>query len=101
MAREVSSTRDMCLYVLAMYVPPLLPAEKLTNKLIHGLRSLLYSLPFDRTFVPPLALAFKLDSGVSACDILINILLWCLGWIPGVVHAWWLIGRSGKVVRRY
>ena len=24
-------------------------------------------------------------------DILINIFLWILGWIPGVIHAWWVL----------
>ncbi|GAA5893520.1 YqaE/Pmp3 family membrane protein [Sporobolomyces salmoneus] len=65
MPQQVSSTGNLCLYVLAI-------------------------------FVPPLPIAFKLGRGVSACDILINVLLWVLGWIPGVIHAWWLIGRTEK-----
>lgn len=32
-----------------------------------------------------------LKRGCNA-DLLINILLTILGWIPGVLHAWWVIG---------
>ena len=54
-----SSTSDMCLYFLAV-------------------------------FLPPLAVFFKTGCGSS---FLINILLSILGWIPGVIHAWWIIGK--------
>ena len=30
------------------------------------------------------------SSWQSLVDLLINILLWILGWIPGVLHAWWV-----------
>ncbi|CAG2121323.1 unnamed protein product, partial [Medioppia subpectinata] len=34
------------------------------------------------------------ESGCG-CDLLINILLTCLGWLPGVIHAMYLIfGRE-------
>ncbi|EKD12642.1 hypothetical protein MBM_09211 [Drepanopeziza brunnea f. sp. 'multigermtubi' MB_m1] len=33
-----------------------------------------------------------LKRGCSA-DVLINILLCVLGWIPGVIHAWYVIGK--------
>lgn len=39
-------------------------------------------------FLPPLAVFFK--RGCSA-DLLINILLTILGYLPGMVHAWYLI----------
>ncbi|KAI0945307.1 hypothetical protein AcW1_001555 [Taiwanofungus camphoratus] len=52
--RTVSPTSDVCLYFLAL-------------------------------FIPPLAVFFK--RGLRA-DFWINILLWILGWIPGVLHAW-------------
>jgi len=59
MARAASSTSDVCLYLLAVFLPPL---------------------------------AVFLDTGCSA-DFLINILLSILGWIPGVIHAWWIISK--------
>ncbi|CAL2036891.1 hypothetical protein CAEBREN_10484 [Caenorhabditis brenneri] len=39
-------------------------------------------------FLPPIAVL--LDQGCT-CDLLINILLTCLGIIPGIIHAWYLI----------
>ncbi|KAF9648366.1 hypothetical protein BDM02DRAFT_3096672 [Thelephora ganbajun] len=37
-------------------------------------------LYFLAIFIPPLP--------VSRKDFCINILLWILGWIPGVIHSW-------------
>ncbi|KAI0071120.1 UPF0057-domain-containing protein [Panus rudis PR-1116 ss-1] len=48
-------------------------------------------LYFLALFLPPLAVFFK--RGFLA-DFWINILLSILGWIPGVLHAWWVISRS-------
>ncbi|GBE87600.1 Plasma membrane proteolipid 3 [Sparassis crispa] len=48
-------------------------------------------LYFLALFIPPLAVFFK--RGIRA-DFWINILLWILGWIPGVLHAWYIISRS-------
>jgi len=50
-------------------------------------------------FLPPLAVL--LDRGCT-CDLCINILLTLLGWLPGVVHAIYLIAikeheQSGNV----
>ncbi|CAD6449098.1 a6e8d19e-ff85-4f84-9a87-f73c55bd3d41 [Sclerotinia trifoliorum] len=41
-------------------------------------------------FVPPLAVFLKVACGV---DFLINICLTILGWIPGVIHAWYVISK--------
>ncbi|CZT18523.1 probable RIC1 protein [Ramularia collo-cygni] len=41
-------------------------------------------------FIPPLAVVLK--RGCTA-DFLINILLTILGWIPGVIHAWYVISK--------
>ncbi|CZR55977.1 probable RIC1 protein [Phialocephala subalpina] len=41
-------------------------------------------------FIPPLAVFLKRG---CAADFLINILLTILGWIPGVIHAWWVISK--------
>ncbi|KAH7400141.1 hypothetical protein BKA64DRAFT_707827 [Cadophora sp. MPI-SDFR-AT-0126] len=61
-----SSTSEMCLYFLAVFVP----------------------------FVPVF-----IKTGCS-CDLLINILLCCLGWIPGVIHAWYVIGKHDPAAYR-
>ncbi|KAF6756308.1 UPF0057-domain-containing protein [Ephemerocybe angulata] len=58
-SEAVSSTSDMCLYFLAI-------------------------------FIPPVPVFMKRGCGA---DVLINICLWILGWIPGVIHAWWIISR--------
>jgi len=59
MAAPPSSTSDICLYFLALFLPPL---------------------------------SVFLKTGCGA-DFLINILLSILGWIPGVIHAWWIISK--------
>lgn len=59
MARPASSTGDVFLYVLAI-------------------------------FIPTLSVFMKRGCGA---DVLINLLLWILGWIPGVIHAWWIISK--------
>ncbi|KAL7418498.1 hypothetical protein Q5752_006956 [Cryptotrichosporon argae] len=59
MARPASSTSDVFLYALAI-------------------------------FVPPLSVFFKVG---CTSQFWINILLWILGWIPGVLHAWWIISK--------
>ncbi|OBZ77937.1 hypothetical protein A0H81_02314 [Grifola frondosa] len=52
-------------------------------------------LYFIAIFIPPLAVFFK--RGLKA-DFWINICLWILGWIPGIIHAWWIISRSEGAV---
>lgn len=47
-------------------------------------------------FLPPLAVF--LDRGCNM-DLLINILLTLLGWLPGVIHAWYLLcNQQSEVV---
>ncbi|KZT28616.1 UPF0057-domain-containing protein [Neolentinus lepideus HHB14362 ss-1] len=48
-------------------------------------------LYFLAIFIPPLTVFFKRGCGA---DVLINICLWILAWIPGVIHAWWIISKS-------
>ncbi|KWU43430.1 hypothetical protein RHOSPDRAFT_35035 [Rhodotorula sp. JG-1b] len=68
--RETSNSSDILLYVLAV-------------------------------FVPPLALALRMSSPeISGCDIIINVLLWILGWIPAVIHAWWKLGKAERARNR-
>ncbi|KAH7920318.1 UPF0057-domain-containing protein, partial [Leucogyrophana mollusca] len=47
---------------------------------------------------PPAAAAFI--TGCS-CDLLINIVLTCLGYIPGHIHAFWLIYKRMKAEERF
>lgn len=42
-------------------------------------------LYFLAIFIPPASVGIKRGCGA---DILINICLWILAWIPGVIHAW-------------
>jgi uncharacterized membrane protein YqaE (UPF0057 family) len=65
MARAASSTGDILLYFLALFLPP----------------------------VPVF-----LKAGCGA-DFLINICLSILGWIPGVIHAWWIISKRTTPAR--
>ncbi|KAG8878318.1 plasma membrane proteolipid Pmp3 [Tulasnella sp. 331] len=41
--------------------------------------------------LPPLGVFFERGCGA---DLLINILLTCLGYIPGIVHALWIILKT-------
>lgn len=41
---------------------------------------------------PPMAVWVK--SGLCSADSLINILLCCLGYIPGLLHAWYIIAKN-------
>ncbi|KAI5983153.1 hypothetical protein EDC04DRAFT_2839196 [Pisolithus marmoratus] len=47
---------------------------------------------------PPAAVAFM--TGCS-CDLLINVLLTILGYIPGHLHAFWLIYKRTKAEETY
>lgn len=46
-------------------------------------------------FLPPVAVAIKEGIGVQ---LLINIVLTLIGWLPGVVHAFWVNTRSGATI---
>ncbi|WWD19571.1 hypothetical protein CI109_104032 [Kwoniella shandongensis] len=50
-------------------------------------------LYFVALFIPPIPVFLK--AGIGA-QLLINILLWILGWIPGVLHAWWIITKHER-----
>ncbi|RKO88305.1 hypothetical protein BDK51DRAFT_18756 [Blyttiomyces helicus] len=52
-------------------------------------------LQFLFAFVfPPLGVC--LNQGCCSCDLLFNIVLTLLGWIPGVIHAFYVIDRSRR-----
>ncbi|KAI5476688.1 hypothetical protein MNV49_007402 [Pseudohyphozyma bogoriensis] len=59
MPTEVSSSGNMFLYLLAIFLPPV---------------------------------SVFIKRGCAA-DFWINICLFILGWIPGVIHAWWIISK--------
>ncbi|MFN4024625.1 MAG: YqaE/Pmp3 family membrane protein [Hyphomonas sp.] len=42
-------------------------------------------------FLPPVAVAIKEGFGLQ---LLLNILLTLIGWLPGVVHAFWVNTRG-------
>ena len=42
-------------------------------------------------FLPPVAVLLTTGFGLH---FLLNILLWILGWLPGTVHALWLMNRE-------
>jgi uncharacterized membrane protein YqaE (UPF0057 family) len=48
-------------------------------------------LYFVAIFVPPVPVLLKRGPGADFC---INILLWIFGWIPGVIHSWYIISKS-------
>lgn len=41
-------------------------------------------------FLPPLAVL--LDRGLGK-DVLINLVLTLIGWLPGVIHAFWVLSK--------
>ncbi|MFO0874628.1 MAG: YqaE/Pmp3 family membrane protein [Phycisphaerales bacterium] len=50
-----------------------------TNKLLYVIIAIL---------LPPLAVGLRRGFGLQ---LLLNIVLWLLGWIPGVIHALWIV----------
>ncbi|CAG7562756.1 unnamed protein product [Fusarium equiseti] len=50
-----------------------------------------FFLAFLAILFPPLPVWVK--CGLCSADSLINILLCCLGYIPGLIHAWYLIAK--------
>ncbi|KAK0638385.1 Plasma membrane proteolipid 3 [Lasiodiplodia hormozganensis] len=52
-------------------------------------------LYFLALFVPPVPVFIKRGCGA---DFLINICLSILGWIPGVLHAFWIVSKTERPV---
>ncbi|QOL25151.1 YqaE/Pmp3 family membrane protein [Thalassotalea sp. LPB0316] len=52
------------------------------NKVVHIIIAIL---------LPPLAVFLKNGAGK---DLLINILLCCLFWLPAIIHALWLVTKD-------
>ncbi|MCJ1225045.1 hypothetical protein MMC12_001694 [Toensbergia leucococca] len=53
-----------------------------TSDIFLGLLAILF---------PPIAVWIK--RGICSADSLINILLCCLGYIPGLIHAWYIVAK--------
>lgn len=49
-------------------------------------------------FLPPLTVL--IDRGCTS-DLLLNIILTLLGWLPGVVHAWFLLCETREHMRQH
>jgi uncharacterized membrane protein YqaE (UPF0057 family) len=45
-------------------------------------------------FLPPVAVLLRAGFGLQ---LLINIVLTIVGWIPGVIHALWVLSSRGRV----
>lgn len=46
-------------------------------------------------FLPPVAVAVKEGIGLQ---FLLNLLLTLIGWLPGVIHAFWIVSRGSETV---
>ena len=46
-------------------------------------------------FLPPVAVWLKQGIGVQ---FLINLVLTLIGWLPGVIHAYWVNTRGGETL---
>ena len=42
-------------------------------------------------FIPPIAVLLTTGFGLQ---FLLNVVLWILGWLPGTIHALWLMNRD-------
>jgi uncharacterized membrane protein YqaE (UPF0057 family) len=47
-------------------------------------------------FFPPIPVAVK--AGLCSADFFINIALCCLGYFPGLIHAWYIIAKYPEVI---
>ncbi|WP_199285826.1 YqaE/Pmp3 family membrane protein [Hyphomonas beringensis] len=44
-------------------------------------------------FLPPVAVALKEGIGLQ---FVLNLILTLIGWLPGVIHAFWVLTRGGS-----
>ncbi|KAJ7053291.1 hypothetical protein C8F01DRAFT_552053 [Mycena amicta] len=65
----------------------------MTDKVSSNWNVFLYLLAI---VLPPVAVFLK--RGLLA-DFWINICLTVLGWIPGVLHAWWIVSKHEDTTR--
>ncbi|RKP05459.1 hypothetical protein THASP1DRAFT_32699 [Thamnocephalis sphaerospora] len=90
---------DFILLVVSLFLPPLAVFLRKELNIEFWINVILTILAMELTdrqiialiisiFLPPLGVF--LTRGLQR-DFWINIILTVLGWIPGVVHAWWAI----------
>jgi uncharacterized membrane protein YqaE (UPF0057 family) len=91
-SKNVSKTDKEAKCLQAQCVSPNASTEKISDQLQRTI--VLYFVAIWLPFLPVAMLR-----GCSA-DLLINILLDILGWIPGVIHAWYIISKSERPERR-
>ncbi|KAJ7053303.1 hypothetical protein C8F01DRAFT_1167003 [Mycena amicta] len=65
----------------------------MTDKVSSNWNVFLYLLAI---FLPPVTVFMK--RGLLA-DFWINICLTILGWVPGVLHAWWIVSKHEHTTR--
>ncbi|KAF7563365.1 hypothetical protein G7046_g768 [Stylonectria norvegica] len=83
---------DIFLAFLAILFPPLPGTLPLSSHPRHG--------PFANIYTnTPFAVWVK--CGICSADSLINILLCVLGFIPGLLHAWYIIARYPEPAYEY
>ncbi|KAK0473776.1 hypothetical protein IW261DRAFT_1503381 [Armillaria novae-zelandiae] len=56
---------------------------------------MLFVCSMSRSIIPPVPVLLKRG---CAADFWINLALCVLGWIPGVIHAWYIISKSEGAV---
>ncbi|KII84658.1 hypothetical protein PLICRDRAFT_701809 [Plicaturopsis crispa FD-325 SS-3] len=86
MATKVSSTGDVLLYFLAILLPPV-------SVFFSTSRAFRCLMNPDRRMLTN-DLRARMCSRSVRSDFWINICLTIAGWIPGVIHAWYIISRS-------
>ncbi|KAF8500251.1 hypothetical protein F5888DRAFT_1633021 [Russula emetica] len=99
MASQISSPNDMALYFLAIELlligghnQPITPLADSSRPWPYSSRRAGAVQVTSSSKTHPAAP----DSDVGT-DVWINVALWFLGWIPGVIHAWWIIAKPGPV----
>lgn len=85
MAKQVSSGAEMIDYLVAFFIPPVSASLEIDPFVQRTSRDTILETDVGNQ------VGVFLKRGCGA-DILINILLCLLGWLPGVIHAWWIIG---------
>jgi uncharacterized membrane protein YqaE (UPF0057 family) len=90
------SCADLFLAFIAILFPPIAGKSR-TNSHLASVNICLIHAPLlvFRTNTANLWLAAVwIKSGICTADSLINIALCCLGYLPGLLHAWYIIARN-------
>lgn len=75
-------------------------ADDRTRKRLRKSRQSSIILFVLAVFLPPAAVLIARGCGAHFC---LNILLTLLGWLPGLLHAWYVVARQDRIerMRRY